>query len=431
LKRSPFIFENGRSILFFEEDSLKRVVITGLGAISPVGNNVSTTFANLLEGRSGIISITRFDAGAYASRIAGEVKDLDISVFMTRKESKKVDTFIQYAIIVALEAITDCGIELEREDLNRFGVVIGSGIGGLPMIERQHLNLLENGPRRVTPFFIPSLIINLAAGHVSIKHGLKGPTMAPATACATGTHAIGDAFRIIQRGDADVMIAGGTEAVITPTAIAGFAAMKALSTRNDEPASASRPFDVDRDGFVLGEGCGLMVLEEYERAKARNAKIYAELIGYGMTSDAYHITSPSEDADGAIRLMKTALQDAKINSEDIDLINAHGTSTPAGDLVEAKAISTVFGAFPPNLMVHSTKSMVGHLLGAAGGLEAVILAKTIQTGKVHLTANLENLDPLCKFDGVPHASRDRDVRFGLTNSFGFGGTNAALVMKKL
>ena len=410
---------------------MRRVVITGLGAVSPLGHNVADTFAGLLEGHSGIVNITKFDATGYPCRIAGEVRDLDISPFLSRKEVKKIDAFIQYAMIAASEVIQDCGMDLAAEDLTRFGVIIGSGIGGLPMIEKQHSVLLEQGPRRVTPFFIPSLIINLAAGHVSIKYGLKGPTSAPATACATGTHAIGDAMRIIQRNEADMMIAGGTEAVVTPTAVAGFSAMKALSTRNDEPHRASRPFDIHRDGFVLGEGCGLMVLEDFERARKRGAHIYAELIGYGMTSDAYHITSPSEDGDGAIRVMRAALKNARVNPEDVDLINAHGTSTNAGDAIEARAIREVFAEHVRDMMVHSSKSMIGHLLGAAGGIESVILAKTIETGRVHLTANLEDQDPRCNFDAVKGASRDANIKTGLSNSFGFGGTNAALVMRKI
>jgi len=410
---------------------LRRVVITGMGAVSPLGHDVATTFAGLLEGRSGIGTITKFDASEISAQIAGEVSDLDISPFLSRKEAKKVDVFIQYAIVAAHEAMRDCGLDLESIDLNRFGAVIGSGIGGLPMIEAQHKILLEKGPRRITPFFIPSLIINLAAGHVSIKYGLKGPTSAPATACATGTHAIGDAMRLIQRGDADFMIAGGTEAVVSAMAVAGFASMKALSTRNDEPERASRPFDIDRDGFVLGEGCGLMVLEEYEAAKARGAHIYAELIGYGMSSDAFHITAPAEDGDGAIRVMRSALDDARLDPSAVDLVNAHGTSTPAGDVIEARAMQAVFGEDTGPMMVHSTKSMIGHLLGAAGGIEAVVLAKTIETGKVHQTANLENQDPECRFDAVKGSARDADIKIGLSNSFGFGGTNAALVMKKL
>lgn len=409
---------------------MRRVVITGLGAVSPLGNDVPTTFQGLIDGRSGIGPITKFDAADYACRIAGEV-DVDVSSVMSEKEKKKVDIFIQYAIYAAAEAFLDCGLELDRLDLTRFGASIGSGIGGLPMIERQHSILVEKGPRRITPFFIPSLIVNLAAGNVSIKYGLKGPSMAAATACATGTHAIGDAYRLIQRNDVDFMIAGGTEGVVSPLAMAGFASMKALSTRNDDPQRASRPFDIDRDGFVLGEGCGLVILEEYEHARARGAKIYAEMVGYGMSSDAYHITSPSEDGDGPIRVMRATLRDAGLNPEDIDLVNAHGTSTPAGDLVEAMAMESVFGDHLKQLMVHSTKSMTGHMLGAAGGIETVAVAKTLETGIVHQTANLENQDPACRFDAVKGAAREVDVRYALSNSFGFGGTNGALILKKI
>ncbi len=410
---------------------MRRVVITGLGAVSPLGHNVADTFAGLLEGRSGIVDITKFDAADFASRIAGEIRDLDISAYLSRKESKKVDQFIRYAIIAAAEAIGDSGLELEREDLTRFGSFIGSGIGGLPMIEEQHKVLLEKGPRRVTPFFIPSLIINLAGGQVSIRYGLKGPNSAVATACSTGTHAIGDAGNAIRHNHADIMIAGGAEAVVTSLAVAGFSSMKALSTRNDEPHRASRPFDVDRDGFVLGEGCGLVILEEYERARARGAKIYAELVGYGMSADAYHITSPAEDGDGAVRVMRAALEDAGLNPGEVDLINTHGTSTQAGDVIEARAMKEVFGDHLKGVMAHSSKSMIGHLLGAAGGIEAVILAKTIETGCVHPTANLENQDPACDIDAVPGSARQADIRIGLSNSFGFGGTNGALILKKL
>lgn len=410
---------------------MRRVVITGLGAVSPLGHNVADTFDGLLAGRSGIGRVTKFDISEYACQVAGEVKDLDISTYMTRKETKKVDTFIQYAVYAAEEALKDCGLDLDKEDLERFGVIIGSGIGGLPMIEAQHTVLMEKGPRRITPFFIPSLIINLAAGHVSIRNGLKGPTSAPATACSTGTHSIGDAFRVIQRDEADMMIAGGTEAVVSPLAMAGFASMKALSRRNDDPAGSSRPFDLDRDGFVLGEGCGLVVLEEYEHARARGAQIYAELVGYGMTSDAYHITSPSEDGDGAIRVMSLALKNAGINADQVQLVNAHGTSTPAGDAIECHAIRTVFGDHTDHMMTHSTKSMIGHLLGAAGGMEAVVLAKSIATGKIHPTINLDNQDPKCNIDAVRGDAREAEITYGLSNSFGFGGTNAAIVMKRV
>lgn len=410
---------------------MRRVVISGLGAISPLGLNVEETFSNLIAGKSGIKTISKFDASDYHCSIAGEVQNFDVSAFLSRKEAKKVDVFIQYAIAASQEAIEDSGLDLGAVNLERFGAIIGSGIGGLPMIEKQHMVLLEKGPRRVTPFFIPSLIINLAAGHVSIIHGLKGPSSAPATACATGTHAIGDAFRQIQFGHADIMMAGGTEAVVTPLAVSGFGAMKALSTRNDEPEKASRPWDVNRDGFVLGEGCGLLVLEEYEHAKKRGAKIYGELLGFGMSSDAYHITSPSLDGDGPIRSMRMALDDAKQNVEAVDLINAHGTSTPAGDIIEAKAIQSIFGDHSPNLIVHSSKSMIGHLLGAAGGIEAVIVAKTLETGHVHPTVNVDDQDPEVALDLVTEGARERDVTIAMSNSFGFGGTNGTLIFSKL
>ena len=391
---------------------------------------MASTFNGLLEGKSGIVEISKFDATEFACRIAGEVRDLDTGAFISKKELKKIDTFIQYAVVASQEAFDDAGFDLEKMDLSRFGTIIGSGIGGLPMIEHQHQILLDKGPRRITPFFIPSLIINLASGLVSIRYGLRGPSSAPATACSTGTHAIGDAFRIIQRNEADFMVAGGTEAVVTPLAVAGFASMKALSTRNDEPQLASRPFDRERDGFVLGEGCGLVILEEYEHAISRGAHIYAELIGYGMSSDAHHITSPSEDGDGAIRVMRAALKDAELNPEQIDLVNAHGTSTQAGDRIETLAIETVFGQHSRNMMVHSTKSMIGHLLGAAGGMEAVVLAKTLATGMVHQTANLDHPDSDFRLDAVREGTRETDVRYGLSNSFGFGGTNGAIIMKK-
>lgn len=410
---------------------MRRVVISGLGALSPLGLNVSDTFSQLIEGRSGIKTITKFDASDYHCSIAGEIQNFDVGAFLSPKEAKKVDVFIQYAIAAAKEAIEDSKIDLEIEDLDRFGVIIGSGIGGLPMIERQHSVLKEKGPRRVTPFFIPSLIINLASGHVSIQYGLKGPSSAPATACATGTHAIGDAFRLIQYGHADMMIAGGTEAVVTPLAIAGFGAMKALSTRNDDPQRASRPWDVGRDGFVLGEGCGLLVLEEYERARKRGARIYGEILGYGMSSDAYHITSPSQDGDGPIRSMKLALQDARVNPESVELINAHGTSTPTGDIIEARAVAEVFGNHSKKVMVHSSKSMIGHLLGAAGGIEAVIVAKTLETGWVHPTINLDNQEPDVKLDLVPNTAREAAVKIAMSNSFGFGGTNGTLIIGKI
>ncbi|MCB1048962.1 MAG: beta-ketoacyl-ACP synthase II [Acidobacteria bacterium] len=408
---------------------MRRVVVTGLGALSPLGNSVQSTFEGLISGKSGIGPITKFDASEYSCQIAGEVRDLDISLYMSNKEAKKMDTFIHYGLVAAEEAIKDSGLVLDQLDLTRFGVYIGSGIGGLPMIEREHKVLLEKGPRRITPFFIPSLIINLASGQVSIRFGLKGPNSAAVTACATGSHSIGDAFRLIQRGDADFMIAGGTEAVVSPLAVGGFAAMRALSTRNDDPQHASRPFDVARDGFVLGEGCGVLVMETLEHAQKRGAKIYGEIIGYGMSGDAYHITSPSEDGDGPVRAMRAALKDAQVEPHQVQLVNAHGTSTPAGDVIEARAIQTVFGAHP--IMVHSTKSMTGHLLGAAGGVEAVVVCKTLETGLIHPTANLENQDPEITIDAVPGQTREAKVQIAMSNSFGFGGTNATLLFRKI
>lgn len=408
---------------------MRRVVVTGMGALTPLGNDVKSTFEGLLAGRSGIAPITRFDAAEYPSRIAGEVSGLDISQWISGKEAKKMDTFIHYALIAGDEAMRDSGLELESIDRTRFGVYVGSGIGGLPMIEKEHKVLLERGPRRMTPFFIPSLIINLASGQLSIRFGLKGPNSATVTACATGSHSIGEAFRLIQRGDADFMLAGGSEAVVSPLAVGGFGAMRALSTRNEEPTRASRPFDVDRDGFVLGEGCGVMVLESLDSARARNARIYAEIVGYGMSGDAYHITSPSEDGDGPIRAMRAALRDAGMKPEEIQVINAHGTSTPAGDVIEAQAVNSVFGGHP--VMVHSTKSMTGHLLGAAGGVEAIVAVKTIESGLVHPTLNLERLDPQIHIDAVPGETRQAAVSAVISNSFGFGGTNATLIFRKI
>lgn len=399
--------------------------------MTPLGNNVETTFSNLLEGRSGIGRITKFDASTFGSQIAGEVKDFDVDSILSPKEAKKIDTFIHYALYAAREAMADSGLDLDSLNLERFGTSIGSGIGGLPMIEQQHQTYLEKGARRISPFFIPSLIINLASGHVSIKYGLQGPNTAVATACATGVHAIGDAFKMIQDSRADFMICGGAESVVCPLAIGGFSSMRALSTRNDDPEAASRPFDRDRDGFVLSEGCGLLVLEEMEHAVQRGAKIYGEVLGYGLSGDAYHITSPSEDGSGARRVIQNALSDAKLSADKVDVINAHGTSTPAGDRIEAKAIRDVFGAHADDVMVHSTKSMLGHLLGAAGGVECMVALKTLETGKIHPTVNVDNQDPECSIDVVPGSAREKDVRVVLSNSFGFGGTNASLVFGKI
>lgn len=408
----------------------RRVVVTGLGTITPLGIGVSSSWEALLAGRSGIGIITTFDSSDLPVHIAGEVKGFDPLLYIEPKEVKKMDRFIHFALGAATMAVEDAGLKVTGESAHRVGVIIGSGMGGLPAIEHYHKTYIEKGYRRITPFFIPMLIVNLASGWVSIKFGAKGPNTAVATACATGSHAIGDAFRIIQRGDADVMIAGGTESVITPMAIGGFAVMKALSTRNDEPERASRPFDTDRDGFVMGEGAGVVILESLENARKRNARIYAEIIGYGMTSDAYHITSPSPDGEGAAFCMAAALKDAGISPDVVDYINAHGTSTKYGDELETKAIKTVFGEHAYRLSVSSTKSMTGHLLGAAGGVEAVISILSMQHGVIPPTINLDHPDPECDLDYVPHKPKNRDVNCTLSNSFGFGGTNACLLFRK-
>jgi 3-oxoacyl-[acyl-carrier-protein] synthase II len=410
--------------------SKRRVVVTGIGMISPLGVGNEPTWQGLLEGRSGIGPITKFDAADYTTRIAGEVKGFNPEQWIEKKEVKKSDTFIHYAVAAAQMAVDDAGLDTRKEDGDRVGVIIGSGIGGLPLIEEMHKKLLERGPSRVSPFFIPGLIVNLASGQISIRFGCKGPSSAPATACATGAHAIGDSARVIRHDDADVMFAGGSEAVITPLAVGGFAAMRALSTRNDEPQRASRPWDAQRDGFVMGEGAGIVILEEREHALARGARIYCELTGYGMSSDAYHITSPSEDGDGMARVMVRALKDAGLKPEQIEYINAHGTSTPIGDKVETAAIKKVFGEHAYKLAVSSTKSMTGHLLGAAGGLESAIAAKVVQEGILPPTINYENPDPQCDLDYVPNKARKADVRHVLSNSFGFGGTNATLIFSK-
>lgn len=408
----------------------KRVVITGLGLITPLGIGVEPSWKAFIEGRSGIGKITRFDASDLPVQIAGEVKGFDPSLYIEQKEIKKMDRFIHFAVAASQMAIEDSGIQITKENAERVGVIIGSGIGGLPTIETYHKVYLEKGYRRITPFFIPMLIINLASGQVSIKFGAKGPNSAVATACATGSHAIGDAFRVIQRGDADVMIAGGTESVITPLAIGGFAVMKALSTRNNDPERASRPFDVDRDGFVMGEGAGIVVLESLESAKKRDAKIYAEIVGYGMTSDAYHITAPEPHGEGAATCMTLALKDAGVSPDVVDYINAHGTSTRYGDEIETAAIKKVFGEHAYKLSVSSTKSMTGHLLGAAGGVEAVVTVLAIYNDLIPPTINLDNPDPECDLDYVPHKARQRGINFALSNSFGFGGTNACLLFRK-
>ena len=395
--------------------------------ISPLGIGNEPTWRGLLEGRSGVGRITKFDPAAFACQIAGEVHGFEPEKWIEKKEVKKSDTFIHYAVAAAQMAVDDANLDTAACDHERLGVIIGSGIGGLPLIEEMHTKMLERGPSRVSPFFIPGLIINLAAGHVSIRFNCKGPNSAPATACATGAHAIGDAFKVIQRDDADVMFAGGTEAVVTPLAVGGFAAMRALSTRNDEPQRASRPWDLNRDGFVMGEGAGVLLLEEREHALRRGATIYCELTGYGMSSDAYHITSPAEDGSGMINVMRRALKDAGLQPADIGYINAHGTSTPLGDKAETVAIKGVFGEHAYKLAVSSTKSMTGHLLGAAGGLEAAISAMVVKEGMLPPTINHETPDPDCDLDYVPNQARPKQVRHVLSNSFGFGGTNATLV----
>jgi 3-oxoacyl-[acyl-carrier-protein] synthase II len=409
----------------------RRVVVTGLGLITPLGIGVETTWENLINGRSGIVKITQFDASAFPTQIAGEVKNFNPEDYIEFKSIKKMDRFIQFAVAAATMAVDDSGLKITESNSERTGVIVGSGMGGLNTIEHYNIVLLEKGPRKITPFFIPMLSINLASGQISIRFGAKGPNSAISTACATGSHAIGDAFKIIQRGDADVMIAGGAEAVITPLGIGGFDAMKAISTRNDEPEKASRPFDIDRDGFVVGEGAGIMILENLQKALERGAKIYAEVIGYGMTSDAYHITSPSPGGEGASRCMALALRDGGVEPSEIDYINAHGTSTKSGDEIESSAIKTVFGEHAYKVAISSTKSMTGHLIGAAGGVEAVFSVMSILNGIIPPTINLNNIDPECgNLDYVPHTARKMPINYVLSNSFGFGGTNACLLFKK-
>jgi len=398
--------------------------------VSPLGVGTAENWSALLEGKSGIGPITRFDTAEYPCRIAGEVKGFDPLDYLDKKEVKKSDTFIHYALAASRFAIEDSGLKIDAENGDRVGVVIGSGIGGLPLIEATHKILLEKGPSRVSPFFIPGQIVNLAAGQVSIHYGAKGPNTSPATACTTGLHAIGDAYRFIQMGEADAMIAGGTEAVITPLAVAGFCAMRALTTRNDEPEKASRPWDAQRDGFVMGEGCGIVVLEELEMARRRGAPIYAEVVGYGMSADAYHMSAPHPEGDGAARVMRAALRDAEIAPEKIGYINAHGTSTPLGDLSEVHAIKTVFGEHAYKLAVSSTKSSTGHLLGAAGGLETGILALAMRHQILPATLNLDHPGEGCDLDFVPHTPRKVDLEYAASNSFGFGGTNASIILKR-
>lgn len=411
--------------------SRRRVVVTGLGIISPVGNTVDEAWANIVAGKSGITRITKFDVSAFASQIAGEVKGFDVAQYLSPKEARRMDIFIHYGIAAGMQAIKDAGLEAKPQDAERIGINIGSGIGGLPFIEDTHKEYLANGPRRISPFFIPASIINMISGNLSIMYGFQGPNLACVSACATGNHSIGESARLIEHGDADVMIAGGSESCVCPLAIGGFASAKALSTRNDDPATASRPWDTGRDGFVLGEGAGVVVLEEYERARARGAKIYCEVAGYGMSSDAYHMTAPLEDGSGAARAIRNAMQSAQLRAEDIQYINAHGTSTPLGDIAETKAVKLFFGDHAKKLAVSSTKSMTGHLLGAAGGVEAVFTVLAIRDQIAPPTANLADQDPACDLDYVPNTARKMNIDAALSNSFGFGGTNATLVFKKV
>ncbi len=413
--------------------SRRRVVITGLGCISPVGNTVADSWAGLLAGRCGIGRITKFDAANFSCQIAGEVKGFNLESYLSTKEARSMDTFIHYGLAAALQAVQDAGLptgqDLSEELATRIGCVIGSGIGGLPLIEETHTELVNRGPRRITPFFVPASITNMVAGHVSIKCGFKGPNIAIVTACTTGLHCIGDAGRMIEYGDADVMIAGGAEATVSPLGIGGFAAMRALSTRNDDPATASRPWDKDRDGFVLGEGAGILVLEEYEHAKARGARIYCELAGFGMSADASHMTAPN--MDGPRRAMLLALRNAGLNTDAVDYINAHGTSTPLGDINESNAIKAALGDHATKTVISSTKSMTGHLLGGAGGIESVFTVLAVHNQKVPPTINIFNQDPECDLDYCANTARDLKIDVAVKNNFGFGGTNGTLVFKRL
>lgn len=409
--------------------SKRRVVVTGLGVVSPVGNDVKTAWANILAGKSGITQITKFDASAFSSTIAGEVKNFNAEDHISAKDARRMDAFIQYGLAAAIEAVKDSGIEATDENAERIGVSIGSGIGGMQLIEDTDMLYHASGPRKISPFFIPGTIINMISGNLSIMFGFKGPNVAIVTACTTGTHSIGDASRMIEYGDADVMIAGGAEAAITRLSVGGFAAARALSNRNDDPATASRPWDKDRDGFVIGEGAGVLVLEEYEHAKKRGAKIYAELSGYGMSADAYHMTAPN--MDGPRRSMRNAIKNAGINPESVQFINAHGTSTPLGDANETNAIKAAFGDHAKKLVVNSTKSMTGHLLGGAGGLESVFTVLSIHHQVSPPTINIFNQDPECDLDFCANTARDMKIDYALKNNFGFGGTNGSLVFKKV
>ncbi len=412
--------------------SKRKVVVTGLGIVSPVGSTVSSAWENIISGKSGITRITRFDASSFASQIAGEVKDFDINQYLSVKEARRMDIFIHYGMAAAIQAVKDAGIDdISHLDAEKIGVNIGSGIGGLPMIENTDTAYHAGGPRKISPFFIPSTIINMIAGNLSIMYGYKGPNIAIVTACTTATHSIGNSARMIEYGDADVMVCGGAESCVTPLAIGGFAAAKALSGNNDNPETASRPWDIARDGFVLGEGAGVLVLEELEHAKRRGAKIYAELAGFGMSADAFHMTAPCDDGEGAARCMTNALKNAGINTTEVDYINAHGTSTPLGDIAETIAVKRCFGEHSKKLAVSSTKSMTGHLLGAAGGVEAVFSVLAIHQHIAPPTINLVNQDPQCDLDFIPNTARDMNIKVALSNSFGFGGTNGTLVFRSI
>ena len=409
----------------------RRVVVTGLGIVCPVGLNLKESWDNIVSGTSGVGPITEYDASAFPVRIAATVKNFDASAVIPVKDQRKMDVFIHYGLVAAEEALADSGIEITEANADRIGVAIGSGIGGLPMIEASHVKMLEGGPRKVSPFFVPGSIINMISGNFSIKHGMRGPNIALATACSTGTHSIGQAARMIAYGDADVMIAGGSEKASSPLGMNGFAAARALSTRNDDPEHASRPWDKDRDGFILGDGAGVLVLEEYEMAKARGADVYAELVGFGLNSDAFHMTQPVADGRGAAKCMNLALTDAGLNAEDVDYINAHGTSTPAGDIAETNAIKVALGHAARTVAVSSTKSMIGHLLGAAGGVEAVFSVMAIRDQVAPPTINLVDPGEGCDLDYVPNTAREMKLNVSLSNSFGFGGTNGALVFKRV
>ncbi len=412
--------------------SKRRVVVTGMGMLSPVGNTVESSWKALLAGQSGIVNIEHFDTSEFTTRFAGLVKDFNCEEYISKKDARKMDLFIQYGIVAGIQALNDSGLTVNEENAPRVGVAVGSGIGGLGLIEAGHSALIEKGPRKISPFFVPSTIVNMISGHLSIMLGLRGPNIAISTACTTGLHNIGHAARMIAYGDADAMLAGGAEKASTPLGMGGFGAAKALSSRNDEPQKASRPWDKDRDGFVLGDGAGVMVLEEYEHAKARGAKIYCELVGFGMSGDAYHMTAPSADGSGGALAMEAAMRDANITGEQVGYINAHGTSTPAGDVAELRGIKRALGEKgSKQVLVSSTKSMTGHLLGAAGSVESIITAMTLVDQKVPPTINLDNPDDECDLDLVPHTYRDVDIEYALCNSFGFGGTNGSLIFKKI